>query len=68
MCDEGEFDECKTAWLLDRQEETINKLLGRIEGLKAALRGTIDAHASNAGEWVNDERIINAQRALGGKV
>ena len=67
MCDDGECDECRTARLLDRQRETIAKLLARIETLKGALRGAIDAHTANAGEWCKDERIIHAQRALQGK-
>lgn len=60
-------NECVLRRCNDRQRETISTLLGRIEALKGALRGAIEAHASNAGEWVKDERIETAQRALKGK-
>lgn len=62
-----ECNECALRRCNDRQRETINKLLGRIESLKGALRGAIDAHTSNAGEWQKDERIDAARAALKGK-
>ncbi len=63
----SETNEDALRQVVERQRETIAKLLGRIESLKTHVRETIAAHEANAGEWQKDARIINARRALEGK-
>ena len=52
-CDGTECEVCRLARLVDRQTEKIGELLAKIETLKKALKGTMEAIKEHG--YANDE-------------